>query len=313
MTLSKGNKMKGKILNILRKENCVVSGETLSDQLKISRVSIWKHINKLKALGYQIEATAKGYRLISSPDTPFPWEFTSRTPTIRYFDEVTSTMDVAKDLARKQCPDFTVVVAERQTTGRGRMQRNWLSTEGGLYFTIVLRPPIPPVLSYRITYAASMVLANTLRRLYPIDARVKWPNDILVDGKKIAGLLAEMEAESDRITYLNVGIGINVNNDPTVSEPGASSLKRILGKGISRKQLLSEFLDRFESRIVDRPLKYVISEWKACTVTLNRRVKIVTTYEVSEGLAMDVDDNGALILTLDDGTVKKIMYGDCFH
>lgn len=305
--------MKGKILNILRKEKSVVSGETLSDQLKISRVSIWKHINKLKALGYQIKATAKGYRLISSPDTPFPWEFTSRTPAIRHFDEVTSTMDVAKDLARKHCPDFTVVVAERQTTGRGRMQRNWLSTEGGLYFTIVLRPPIPPVLSYRINYAASMVLANTLRRLYPIDARVKWPNDILVDGKKIAGLLAEMEAESDRITYLNVGIGINVNNDPTVSEPGASSLKRILGKGISRKQLLSEFLDRFESRIVDRPLNHVIPEWKACTVTLNRRVRIVTTHEVSEGIAMDVDDNGALILALDDGTVKRIMYGDCFH
>jgi len=305
--------MKGKILNILRKERTVVSGETLSDQLQISRVSIWKHINKLKALGYDIAATAKGYRLISAPDAPFPWEFTKRAPTIRYFDEVTSTMDVARDLARKDCPDFTVVVAERQKTGRGRMQRVWLSPGGGLYFTIVLRPPLPPVFSYRINYAASMILAKTLRRMYRIDAGVKWPNDILVDGKKIAGLLSEMEAESDRITYLNVGIGINVNNDPPISEPGASSLKRILGKEVSRKVLLSEFLDGFESRIAHRPLNHVIADWKACTVTLNRRVRIVTTREMSEGLALDVDENGALILALDDGTVKKIMHGDCFH
>lgn len=305
--------MKGKILNILRTEKTVVSGETLSAQLQISRVSIWKHINKLKALGYRIETTAKGYRLISSPDVPFPWELTKRASTIHYFDEVTSTMDIAKDLAKKHCPNLTVVVAERQKAGRGRMQRTWLSAAGGLYFTIVLRPPIPPVLSYRISYAASMILANTIRRMCRIDAGVKWPNDILVDGKKIAGLLSEMTAESDRINYLNVGIGINVNNDPTPDEPGASSLKRILGENISRKQLLSEFLDRFESRITNRPLHHVISEWKACTVTLNRRVRIVTTHDVAEGLAIDVDANGALILALDDGTVKQVMYGDCFH
>lgn len=305
--------MKGKILNILRTEKTVVSGETLSDQLQVSRVSVWKHINKLKALGYQIEATAKGYRLVSSPDTPFSWEFAKRAPTIHYLDEVTSTMDVAKALARKHCPHLTVVVAERQTAGRGRMQRIWLSSEGGLYFTIVLRPPIPPVLSFRINYAASVTLANTIRRMYNIDAGVKWPNDILVGGKKIAGLLSEMEAESDSIAFLNVGIGINVNNDPTIGEPGASSLKQILGKKISRKQLLSEFLDQFESRITHRPLHHIISEWKACTVTLNRRVRIVTAHEVSEGLAADVDENGALVLALDDGTVKQVMYGDCFH
>lgn len=304
--------MKGQILSILRKEKAVASGETLSAHCGVSRVSIWKHIKKLQALGYKIEATPKGYRLVNSPDALYPWEFTSRTSAVHFFDEVTSTMDVARGLAMKNCPDFTIVIAERQTAGRGRMKRVWLSPGGGLYFTIVLRPPVPPVLSYRINYAASMILAKTIRRIYNIEAVVKWPNDILVDDKKIAGLLSEMEAESDRVTYLNVGIGINVNNDPPV-EPMASSLKRIVGREISRKQLLSEFLDRFEDRINSRPLNNVISEWKAYAVTLNRRVKIVTNHEVSEGLAVDVDENGALMLALEDGSLKKILYGDCFH
>jgi BirA family biotin operon repressor/biotin-[acetyl-CoA-carboxylase] ligase len=312
-TLKKANEMKGQILNILRKEKTVISGETLSDQLGISRVSIWKHIKKLKGLGYQIDATPKGYQLIRSPDALYPWEFTERSWTVHYFDEIPSTMDAARDLARKNCPNFTVVIAGRQKAGRGRMKRVWLSSEGGLYFTIVLRPHLPPVLSYRINYAASMVLAKTIRQMYKIDAMVKWPNDILVNGKKIAGLLSEMEAESDRITYLNVGLGINVNNDPTISEPGASSLKNILGKEISRKQLLSEFLDRYERRLTSRSLDSVVSEWKTYAATLNRRVKVVTNHEVSEGLAMDVDENGALILALEDGTIKKIVYGDCFH
>ncbi|UCD90954.1 MAG: biotin--[acetyl-CoA-carboxylase] ligase [Desulfobacterales bacterium] len=305
--------MKGQILNIFRKEKRVISGETLSDQLGISRVSIWKHIKKLQELGYQIAATTKGYQLIRSPDALYPWEFTDRRSTVHFFDEIPSTMDVARDLARKNCPNFTVVIAGRQTAGRGRMQRFWLSSEGGLYFTIVLRPPIPPVLSYRINYAASMVLAKTIRQLYNIDAMVKWPNDILVNGKKIAGLLSEMEAESDRITYLNVGLGINVNNDPTITEPGASSLKIILGKELSRKQLLTEYLDRYEHRIINRSLERVVAEWKTYAATLNRRVKVVTNQETSKGLAVDVDENGALVLALDDGTIKKIIYGDCFH
>jgi BirA family biotin operon repressor/biotin-[acetyl-CoA-carboxylase] ligase len=305
--------MKGQILNILRKEKTVISGETLSDQLGVSRVSIWKHIKKLQELGYQIDATSKGYQLIRSPDALYPWEFTGRRSTVHFFDEIPSTMDTARDLARKNCPNFTVVIAGRQKAGRGRMKRVWLSSEGGLYFTIVLRPHMPPVLSYRINYAASMVLAKTIRQMYKIDAVVKWPNDILVNGKKIAGLLSEMEAESDRITYLNVGLGINVNNDPTISEPGASSLKNILGKEISRKQLLSEFLDRYEHRLTNRSLDSVVSEWKTYAATLNRRVKVVTNHEVSEGLAVDVDENGALILALEDGTIKKIVHGDCFH
>jgi BirA family biotin operon repressor/biotin-[acetyl-CoA-carboxylase] ligase len=305
--------MKSKILNILRKEKRIVSGETLSRHLKISRVSIWKHIGKLKEFGYQIESTPKGYRLISSPDVLYPWEFPGRESKIHYFEEIESTMDIAKNLARNDCPDFTVVIAGSQNRGRGRLKRTWLSSAGGLYFTIVLRPQMPPVLSSRVGFAAAMILAKTLRRRFDIEAVVKWPNDILVDGKKISGMLSEMEAEADMVSFINIGIGINVNNDPGKSEPMATSLRNILGRKIPKKPLLSGFLNEFESYINSSDLDLVVSEWKKYSVTLNSYVKIITGQEVSEGLALDVDENGALLLRLDNGSIKKILHGDCFH
>jgi len=305
--------MKGQILNILKTETEVVSGETLSTYLGISRVSVWKHIKKLQGVGYNIEATPKGYLFISAPDALYPWEFGEKEHNIHYFDEVDSTMDIARELARKQCPHFTVVIAGLQKKGRGRLKRSWLSSEGGLYFTIVVRPKIPPVISSRVNFAASMILAQTLRNMFHINAMVKWPNDVLVDGKKISGILSEMEAEIDRVSFISIGIGINVNNDPTPDEPMATSLKKILGKKVPRIEVLKAFLDRFEDAVKDVNLDNVVSEWKKYTETLNRHVRIVTAHEVSEGLAVDVDDNGALILKLADGSVKKIIYGDCFH
>ena len=305
--------MKGQILNILRAEKNVVSGENLSGRLGISRVSVWKHIKKLQEVGYHIEATPKGYLFISAPDALYPWEFWEKEHNIHYFEEVDSTMDVARELARKQCPHFTVVIAGRQKKGRGRLKRIWLSSEGGLYFTIVVRPNIPPVLSSRVNFAASMTLAQTLRNMFNINAMVKWPNDVLVDGKKISGILSEMEAEIDRVSFISIGIGINVNNDPTPYEPMATSLKKILGKKIPRIEVLKAFLNDFEHTLNDTDLDNVVSGWKKYAGTLNRHVRIVTAHEVYEGLAVDVDDNGALILKLADGSMKKIIYGDCFH
>jgi len=305
--------VKGQILNILRSAKEVVSGEVLSSKLGVSRVAIWKHVQKLKELGYRLDSTPKGYRLISDPDALFPWEFPDRESKIHYFEQVSSTMDIARNLARKGCSDFTVVIGGQQIKGRGRLKRTWLSAPGGLYFTIVLRPSIPPFLSTRVNFAAAMILARTLRRLFAIEAMVKWPNDILVADKKIAGLLSEMEAEADMVAFINIGLGINVNNDPTPSEPLASSLKIILGQEISRRHLLSEFLDEFESYMKHETLDDVVALWKQYTITLNRHVKVATAQEVFEGLAMDVDENGALLLELADGSIQKIIYGDCFH
>jgi BirA family biotin operon repressor/biotin-[acetyl-CoA-carboxylase] ligase len=305
--------MKGRILRLLQEKKGIVSGEKLSAKLKVSRVSIWKHINKLQQLGYDIIATSNGYQLLRSPDALFPWEFPEREAMIQYFSQVDSTMDIARDLARKGRPHFTVVIAECQTKGRGRLKRKWHSTIGGLYFSIILRPEISPVLSPRIGFAASLALVKVLRRLHGFKAMVKWPNDILVDENKVAGMLSEMEAEGDTVTFINLGMGINVNNDPEKKEPGAVSIKKITGKQVSRKTLLTEFLNEFESIVHVDELENIIARWKKCTTTIGRQVKIVTSLEISEGLATDVDENGALILKLADGSIKKIIYGDCFH
>ena len=305
--------MKAQILKLLKAQNGIVSGETLSAALGISRVSIWKHIQRLREAGYTIQSFPTGYQLRNSPDIPFPWEFPARESKLFYFHEASSTMDIAKDLARKGCPDFTVVLAGRQKKGRGRLNRIWRSDRGGLYFTIVLRPQIPIMLSTRISFLASMTLARILREGYDVDARVKWPNDILVNERKISGMLTEMEAEADRVNFFNIGIGINVNNDPSRSVAQAFSLKKILGRQISRKELLSRFLDEFESGMQLVDFDCIVSEWKKYTITLNRYVRIVTNQETLEGIATDVDDNGALILKMADGSLKEILYGDCFH
>ena len=221
-------------------------------------------------------------------------------------------MDTARDLARKNCPDFTVVIAGRQIKGRGRLNRRWLSDDGGLYFTMVLRPEIPVQLSFRVNFLASLTLAKVIREMFKIDARVKWPNDILVDGYKISGMLSELEAEAGRVFFVNVGMGINANNDPSKAEPGASSLKKIMGREVSKKDLLAFFLEAFGECIKKVDIEDVISEWKKYTLTLGRHVRIVTLQEETEGRAVDVDENGALVLELASGKQKKIVYGDCF-
>ena len=305
--------MKRRILNILKENRSVVSGEMLSGKLAISRVSVWKHIRKLQDLGYAIESAAKGYRLVKAPDALYAWEFPGREDRIHYVAEADSTMDLAKEMARKECPHMTVVIAGRQKKGRGRLRRVWLSAKGGLYFTLVLRPDIPTELTPRVNFFAGLVMARTLQRMYGIQAMVKWPNDILVEGRKLVGMLAEMEAEADMVTCMNIGIGINVNNRPGPKEQEATSLKQLLHRNVSRARLLSEFLDQFEKQFNPDAIENVIDEWKKYTLTIGRQVRIVTTRETTEGLAVDVDASGALILKLADGSIKRVISGDCFQ
>ncbi|MFH2066146.1 MAG: biotin--[acetyl-CoA-carboxylase] ligase [Pseudomonadota bacterium] len=246
-------------------------------------------------------------------DVPFPWEFPGRESSIHYFREVSSTMDVARDLAASGCPDFTVVIAEFQSMGRGRLQRVWHSETGGLYFTIVLRPDMEPALAFRINFAASLSLAKVLQKMFRVDAKVKWPNDILVDDRKLSGMLSEMGVESGRLSYVNLGIGINVNNAPENREPNAVSLKKLMGTVVDRRRLLSSFLDEFQAILSGGPPADIISQWKQYTTTIGRHVKIMTVHHCHEGLALDVNENGALIIRQEDGTRKEVIYGDCFH
>lgn len=305
--------MKHRILNILKENRSVVSGEMLSSELGISRVSVWKHIHKLQELGYAIESAAKGYRLVKSPDALYPWEFPGREDRVHYVAEADSTMVLAREMARKGCPHMTVVIAGRQKQGRGRLRRVWLSAKGGLYFTLVLRPDIATELAPRVNFLAGLVLARVLRRMYDIQAMVKWPNDILVEGRKLVGMLSEMEAEADMVTSMNIGIGINVNNRPRPKEQEATSLKQLLHRNVSRARLLADFLDEFERQFNPDAIENVIDVWKKYTETIGRLVRIVTTRETTEGQAVDVDVSGALLLKLADGSIKRIISGDCFQ
>ena len=286
----------------------------MSELLGVSRVSVWKHVHGLQAAGYPIESTPKGYRLIKRPDILQPWEFPGREDRLHCHREVDSTMTLARRLAREGCPAFTVVTADRQTRGRGRLGRVWHSHPGGLYFTIVLRPDLPPQQSSLTTFAAGLTWAELLEEDYGIAVGLKWPNDLLADERKLSGMLSEMEARGDQLTFVNIGIGLNVNNDPGADEPGAIALSRLAGRPLSRRDLLENFLDRFEARMIDSyGLDNIIAAWKRHALTLNRPVKIVTTRETIAGIARDVDDMGALILELADGSRQRILHGDCFH
>ena len=307
------NITKGTILRLLREGTEELSGETLSQTLGLSRTAVWKHIHKLQECGYVISASGKGYQLREEPDVPYPWEFPGREEAIHFYSEIPSTMDMARQLAQDGCPAMTVVAAEKQTLGRGRLQRHWHSENGGLYFTVVLRPDLAPMTSLRVNFCASLVMALTLQRLYGVPAAVKWPNDILVEDRKLAGMLSEMQAETDRVAYVNVGIGLNVNNDPSPSVDGAVSLRDILGRPASRKAVLAAFLDALEERLKNGLSADVIADWKSQTATIGRWVKVQTQRETAEGQAVDVDQNGSLILRLADGSMKTIIYGDCFH
>jgi BirA family biotin operon repressor/biotin-[acetyl-CoA-carboxylase] ligase len=306
--------MKSAILQMLRDSGGrSVSGNAMCARLGTSRVAVWKHIRKLQASGYGIESGPQGYRLQSSPDALYPWEFPGREERIVYLPETPSTMDVARAMAREGCPAFTTVVAGRQTQGRGRMRRKWFSRVGGLYFTVVLRPRVPIPWSSRVNFLASLTLARILRERYAVDAGVKWPNDILVGGRKLCGLLSEMETEGEEVGFVNVGVGLNVNNDPPEVVPPAVSLRRLIGRAVPRRDILAAFLDAMEARVAAESWEGVIEEWKAVSATLDRPVRIETARETIEGRAVGVDENGALLVRTADGDVRTVVHGDCFQ
>jgi BirA family biotin operon repressor/biotin-[acetyl-CoA-carboxylase] ligase len=310
---TKVNDMKGQILESLRECSEYLSGETLSNQLGVSRVSIWKHIHNLEKDGYVIDADPKGYKLISSPDLLLPYEFPGLEKRIHYFPEIGSTMDAARELAKKGAGEGTIVIAEAQTRGRGRLSREWRSPKGGIYFTFVLRPRISPAYAPRINLMASVAVAATIRKLLGLKAELKWPNDVLIEGRKVCGILAEMDAEMDVVNFVNVGIGINANTSIPQFEKTVTSLKDALGREISRKEFLNVLLMEIERQ---QPLLMktdLLEEWKKLSVTLNKDVRIVAPGEVIVGRAIDIDTTGALIIKERNGSVKKAMAGDCIH
>ncbi len=267
----------------------------------------------MKEDGYAIDTSARGYKLISSPDLMLPYEFPGLEERIHYFSEIGSTMDAARELAKKGAKEGTIVIAEVQTHGRGRLSREWLSPKGGIYFTIILRPRISPVYAPRINLMISIAVATTIRKLFGIKAGLKWPNDVLIEGRKVCGVLAEMNAEMDVINFVNVGIGINANTSVPRFEKTATSLKDALGRQISRKEFLRVLLREIEGWQALLMKEDLLEEWRKLSITLNKKMKVIAPGEVIVGRAIDIDATGALIIKESDGSLRKAMAGDCIH
>lgn len=314
--------MEGKILKLFRKEEAgFLSGEQISEPLGISRSAVWKHIEKLRALGYEFDAVPHlGYRLSKTPDKLYAFELESILDTrtlgnrIVYFDTIGSTNKEAYERANNGCAEGLLVVAERQTKGRGRLSREWVSPkQKGIYMSLVLRPKITPYQAPMITLIAAVSIASALRGCCGLSALIKWPNDIFVAHKKVGGILTEMEAESDSINFLVIGIGINVNTRSSELPKGATSLMEESGEKVSRAAVVKAVLESFETyyrRFMESGFADIRKEWRDLSTTLGRRVRSTCLHRKVEGEAVDLNADGSLKIRLDNGFYENIIAGD---
>ncbi len=318
------------VLKILEELPGPVSGERIAEQLGITRSAVWKQIRELRRLGYGISSSrAEGYRLETKTDRLLPYEIHKHLRTrfigrqIRHFDRTASTSWIAKKLASETDPEKLhgmVIIAEEQTGGVGRLGRAWVSPAGGIWATILLKPKIPLDHLFMVTMAGSVAIARAIRKEYDISALIKWPNDIFVGDKKVAGLLLELAAEADTVHYglLGIGIDANISLDELSSslQETVTSLQAEVGHEVDRVALLARILREFELRyqqLEDGEYDSIIREWKSLSLTLDHRVAIRTVNKTFEGEAIDIDDHGALVLRKDNGRIERIIAGDCFQ
>jgi BirA family biotin operon repressor/biotin-[acetyl-CoA-carboxylase] ligase len=305
------------------------SGETLAAALMISRSAIWKQIKALQEEGYGIESSTKrGYALKHIPDRLLPAEIRDGLATVLFgrekidhYTETGSTNVRARALAHEGAAEGTVVVAEAQTQGRGRLGRTWFSPAGcGIYVSVILRPRVQPHEAPQLTLLTAVAMAETLRELADLPFTIKWPNDILVNGKKISGILTEMSLEMDRIDYVIVGVGLNVNTPVEAMAEEiheiATSLSILTGKSYSRVEILRNFLKKLEDDYAlfqDRQFERIRNRWKELSGIIGRRVKIENLDRPYEGEVVDLDQDGFLVLKAADGTLQRIVAGDVLY
>lgn len=306
--------MKSKILEILEKKGDYVSGEEISKEIGISRAAVWKHIKKLRELDYEIDSkTNEGYKLIKSPEKQIEFELERLLETkiigkkILFFEEVDSTNNKAKQIALEE-NEGTVVISEMQTSGRGRRGREWYSPKGGVYVSFVLKPNVSPEKASQLTLVSSLALVKTLNSMdNNLNAKIKWPNDILISGKKISGILTELSADVEKINYIVVGVGINLNTEKEILPENGTSLKIEMKEEVSIKLFLKSFLEHYDSiyqEYINGKIDLIIERWKDNSDTLGKKVKIIGINETFEGLAKDIDENGALILQTKEKEIK---------
>lgn len=312
------------IIRMFKEKDDYVSGEEMSRELGITRAGIWKRIEELRNKGYKIQAsTAKGYKLVKSPE--FSLEELEMLVQgdigreIIFFKTIGSTNTAALELAEKGAPHGTVVIADRQAKGKGRLGRTWVSPPGSnIYMSVILRPEIEPKDATLLTIMTAVSCAKGVMKSTGLKAEIKWPNDLMISKKKLGGILTEMKSDPDGIVFAVIGIGINVNSKTTKDFPPdirgiATSIREELGKIQSRTFIIAEILKETEhwyKVLLTEGRKPLFDEWKRLSSTLGRKVKVTVGDNVFTGVAEDIDKGGMLILRLPSGILKKISSGD---
>jgi BirA family biotin operon repressor/biotin-[acetyl-CoA-carboxylase] ligase len=317
------------ILKILKdNEGNFVSGEGLAERLGISRPGVWKHINKLKEMGYEIQSQSRtGYRLVAVPDSLAHKEIVPNLETrwlahsYHYLETISSTNDFALKLAAEGAPHGTLVVAEEQTKGRGRLRREWISLpHRGIYLSILLKNPLPVRIAPQSTYICSLALVKMLREEFGITASIKWPNDVLINGKKAAGILTETQSDQDFSRFSVMGMGINVNhNVEEMAGPfryPATSIAIEVGFAVKRQRVLLQFLKQFErdyDLFLKKGLSALIPEFEAHSGVLGKTVTVTCNNREITGKVQGFNAEGALLLLEKDGSEQTIWVGDVSH
>ncbi|WP_141618404.1 biotin--[acetyl-CoA-carboxylase] ligase [Myxococcus sp. AB036A] len=300
------------------------SGEALSSKLGLSRTAVWKHVEALRAKGYRIEAvSARGYRLVEVPDRLTSLEVGPLLDThdlgrtIHHHESLPSTNEKAFRLAQDGARHGEVVVAEQQTAGKGRRGRTWVSPPGlNLYFSAILRPGLPPQRAPELTLVAAVALAESLRDA-GVEAAIKWPNDVHIDGLKVAGILTELSAEPERVHFVIVGVGVNLNSQaehfPEELRATATSLSLALGQPVHRARFAASLWTRLEEWLdlyLDTGFDAVRARWKALSSTLGQDVLVRTDRQELRGRAEDIDPSGALLVRTAEGSLERVLAGD---
>jgi len=320
-----------KVLKFLQTHNTeYLSGQDLSDVLRISRVAVWKHIKKIQELGYTVESKQKlGYKLISNSDTLLPWEVTTglKTKSIGqrayFFDSIGSTQMQALKMANEHKNDGSIIIAEKQTDGKGRLGRRWESPKGGIWFSIILQPKFDISITTLFPIASSLALSIAIEKIFKISPKLKWPNDLTIGGKKLAGMLVDVSLESNKIENLVLGVGINFDVDVKQIEKSLKGTPNFYGVAslceqkneIKPLQLVQIFLIELEKiyeLLNKKQIKKIIMEWTKRSSTIGKNVELNTTYGKIKGKAIKIDKDGALVISSNDKSIRVIA-GDITH
>ncbi len=317
-----------RLLSVLRRQKGYISGRTLAQETGISKNGVSKRIRVLREYGYCIESSPKmGYRLVGETDLPLPWELAKALNTlvigkdkIIYRHTAESTQNLAISLAEKDPnSDGTVIIAEQQTSGRGRVNRNWLSPKGGIWLSVILRPMVPTSKITVLPFAAALAVCDSIKKATSLNPKLRWPNDIMIEGKKVAGILIDLSMEGERINYAVIGMGINVNVDSSTISSNlqrhikVTSLSDELGHKMSLLGLTKEILERLEyyhGQLKNDAPHTIIEQWKRSSDIFNRKVEVMHNNWTVEGVAVDVHNDGSLLVRTDLCNNIKVVASD---